>query len=206
MKIKIACLALIACALALDASAQNVQGDPARGRTKAYTCTGCHGIPSYVNAYPTFHVPKLGGQNFEYLVAALKAYRAGEREHPTMRAQASSLTDQDIADVASYFVSLAPDAAEGGAEIASADASGTNSNLQLCSSCHGMDGIGLTPIYPKLAGQYADYMLHALRGYKSGQRQNAVMAGIVTTLSEQDMKELAAYYAAKPGLVDLSIK
>ena len=86
--------------------AQDVSGDPEAGKTKAYTCTGCHGIPAYNNVYPTYHVPKIGGQNYEYIVSALKQYRAGERSHETMRAQAGNLTDQDIADIASYFVSL----------------------------------------------------------------------------------------------------
>jgi cytochrome c553 len=78
-------------------------GDPTAGETKAYTCTGCHGIPGYNNVYPTYKVPKIGGQNYEYLVIALKAYRSGERDHPTMELQAQSLSDQDIEDVASYF-------------------------------------------------------------------------------------------------------
>ncbi len=81
-------------------------GDPEAGAEKAYTCTGCHGIPAYMNVYPTYHVPKIGGQNYEYIVAALKAYRNGERQHPTMTAQASRLDDQAIEDIAAYFVSL----------------------------------------------------------------------------------------------------
>lgn len=80
------------------------QGDPARGEVLAYTCKGCHGIPFYKNVYPTYSVPKLGGQNQEYLVSALKAYRSGERLHATMQAQASRLSDQDIQDLAAYFV------------------------------------------------------------------------------------------------------
>ena len=68
---------------------------------------GCHGIPKYNNAYPTYRVPKLGGQPAAYLASALKAYRSGERPHPTMHAQAASLSDQDIADIAA-FLSSAP--------------------------------------------------------------------------------------------------
>jgi cytochrome c553 len=84
-------------------------GDAEAGRVKAYTCTGCHGIPGYNNVYPTYKVPKIGGQNYEYLVAALKAYRAGERHHATMELQATSLADQDIEDIAAYFASLGGD-------------------------------------------------------------------------------------------------
>ena len=86
------------------------EGDPARGEVLAYTCSGCHGIPFYKNTYPTYTVPKLGGQNEAYVVSALKAYRSGERSHPTMRAQASTLSDQDIEDIAAYFTSLTGDA------------------------------------------------------------------------------------------------
>ena len=73
------------------------------------TCTGCHGIPGYNNIYPTYKVPKIGGQNYEYLVSALKAYRDGERDHATMELQANSLSDDDIEDVSAYFASLGGD-------------------------------------------------------------------------------------------------
>jgi len=86
--------------------AAHADGDVAAGKIKAYTCTGCHGIPGYNNVYPTYKVPKIGGQNYEYLAVALKAYRAGERDHPTMDLQAQALSDQDIEDVAAYFASL----------------------------------------------------------------------------------------------------
>lgn len=81
-------------------------GDPAAGATKGYTCTGCHGIPGYKNTYPMYNVPKLAGQSAEYLVAALSAYKAGERDHSTMNLQAESLTDQDIEDIAVWLESL----------------------------------------------------------------------------------------------------
>lgn len=94
---------LAACLISAPAAAQ---GDAEVGRTKAYTCTGCHGIPGYMNVYPSYHVPKLGGQTEEYIVAALKAYAEGDREHPTMEAQARSLSEQDIRDIAAYFAAL----------------------------------------------------------------------------------------------------
>ncbi len=93
---------LAALALALAASA-HAAGDVEAGRVKANTCMGCHGIPNYNNAYPTYRVPRLGGQHPEYIVTALKGYRDGSRPHPTMRAQASSMTDQDIDDIAAYL-------------------------------------------------------------------------------------------------------
>jgi cytochrome c553 len=82
------------------------EGDPQAGKIKSYTCTGCHGVPGYSNVYPTYKVPKIGGQNYEYIVAAMIAYRDGERSHPTMELQASALSDQDMKDISAYFASL----------------------------------------------------------------------------------------------------
>jgi cytochrome c553 len=94
-----AILALLATPAALAA------GDAEAGRLKANTCMGCHGIPGYNNVYPTYRVPKLGGQPADYLAAALKAYKTGERPHKTMQAQATSLSDEDIADLAAFLAS-----------------------------------------------------------------------------------------------------
>ena len=82
------------------------EGNAEAGAIKAYTCSGCHGVPGYNNIYPTYKVPKLGGQNYAYLVSALHAYRNGERTHATMQHQANSLSDQDILDISAYFVEI----------------------------------------------------------------------------------------------------
>ncbi len=79
------------------------EGDAQSGQLKAETCLGCHSAPNADNAYPMYRVPKVGGQNALYLVSALKAYRAGERPHKTMQANASNLSDQDIEDIAAFF-------------------------------------------------------------------------------------------------------
>src|SRR5688572_32968547 len=97
LRMPLVALALCAAAPALAA------GDPDAGRVKANTCMGCHGIPGYTNVYPTYRVPKLGGQHADYIAAALKAYKNGERPHTTMHAQAESLSDQDIADIAAWL-------------------------------------------------------------------------------------------------------
>ena len=81
-------------------------GDAARGRELTYTCQGCHGVTGYKNAYPNYHVPKIGGQAAPYLVNALTEYKDGNRKHPTMQAQAESFSAQDIADIAAYLSSL----------------------------------------------------------------------------------------------------
>jgi len=98
-------------AVLMVAGAAHAAGDPAQGKIKAYTCMGCHGIPGYSNAYPDYRVPKLGGQNEQYLISALNEYKSGARKHPTMHIQANALSDQDMADIAA-FLSQAPHAPE----------------------------------------------------------------------------------------------
>ncbi|HEY1610169.1 MAG TPA: cytochrome c [Paraburkholderia sp.] len=84
----------------------DIVGDPKAGAGKVAMCIGCHGIPDYRTAYPeVYHVPILGGQNLGYLINALKEYRKGDRRFGTMHAVASSLSDQDIADIAAYYAS-----------------------------------------------------------------------------------------------------
>ncbi|MBN8726319.1 MAG: cytochrome c [Xanthomonadales bacterium] len=83
-------------------------GDAEAGRTLAYTCAGCHGITGWKNAYPNYHVPKIGGQNYDYLVAALTEYKNGERNHPTMHLQGQALSDKDIRDISSFLAGLTP--------------------------------------------------------------------------------------------------
>lgn len=70
-----------------------------------------------------------------------------------------------------------------------------------CAACHGPDGNSPLPLYPKLAGQHADYLQQALKGYKSGARKNEIMKGMAAPLSAQDIEDLAAFYASQPGLV-----
>ena len=82
------------------------EGDPAAGRKKAGNCIGCHGVSSLFNVYPTYRVPRLGGQHQDYIVAALSAYKNGERNHSTMHAQAVDLSDQEMKDIAAYFATF----------------------------------------------------------------------------------------------------
>lgn len=96
----------LAAVLALAAAFSISAADIKVGEQLAYTCGGCHGIAEYKNAYPQYHVPKIAGQNYAYLVAALKGYKDGSRSHPTMRAQASSFSDTDIEHLASYLAQV----------------------------------------------------------------------------------------------------
>ena len=85
---------------------QVLVGNAQSGRTLSYTCQGCHGLTGYKNAYPSYHVPRIGGQSAEYLTQALTEYKKGNRKHPTMQAQSESFSDQDIADLSAYLSSL----------------------------------------------------------------------------------------------------
>lgn len=99
-------IVLFACMLAAPALAQQPApvGNPKAAKNKIAMCEGCHGIAGYRTAYPdVYHVPKLGGQQPAYLVSALKAYKSGERNHPSMKGIAAGLSDQDMADLAAYY-------------------------------------------------------------------------------------------------------
>ena len=88
------------------------EGDPAAGKAKTSMCAGCHGIPGYRTVFPeVYSVPKLGGQHAAYIVKALQEYKAGNRSHPSMKAIAAGLSDQDMADLAAYYASGAMNAA-----------------------------------------------------------------------------------------------
>lgn len=181
------------------AGAAQAAGDPAAGKAKFATCTGCHSIPGYTNVYPTYRVPRLGGQHSDYVVIALKAYQAGERQHPTMHANAFSLNEQDMQDIAAYLAGFKP-----ATELypVRGDAAAGKTKSAACVACHGPDGNGNIPLYPRLAGQHEDYLHKVLQDYKSGARQNAIMKGFATPLSAQDIADLAAYFASQPkGLV-----
>ena len=183
-------IASLALALAIAGPGQ-AAGDAQRGKQIGYTCLGCHGIENYKNVYPTYNVPKLVGQHPEYIVAALKAYRGKQRSHGTMYAQASSLSDQDMQDVAAYLAQqpLASNAPSVGTVPAKVTG--------LCAACHGANGVGLMGEYPTLAGQHADYLARALIEYQKGDRKNPIMASFVTQLSAADITAIANYYGAQ---------
>jgi len=171
------------------------EGDPGRGKALGYTCLGCHGIEGYRNAYPSYRVPKLGGQKATYLVIALRGYRDGTRAHPTMTAQASSLTDQQIDDVAAYLASIGKDTVEqGGSRATPPEAAAA------CAACHGDNGIALSPTWPTLAGQHEDYLRNALKQYRSGARKDPVMGPLASSLSDAEVDLLAHYFSRLEGL------
>ena len=190
-----ASIATLSIACAILASPAAAQGNVERGAKLAYTCLGCHGIEGYRNAYPSFRVPKLGGQKAAYILAALQGYRDGTRQHPTMEAQASSLSDEEMQDLAAYLSSIGNETvAAGGSETAGIEAAST------CIACHGPNGISVSPNWPTLAGQHQDYLKHALNQYRDGTRKNAVMAQMAQPLTDEDVEVLVRYYSSLEGL------
>ncbi|MDE2051553.1 MAG: c-type cytochrome [Gammaproteobacteria bacterium] len=183
---------------AATAFAQQPQpaGNAQRGAEVASTCLGCHGIEGYRNAYPDYAVPRLSGQQAQYLAAALQEYKSDARQYPTMHLQAMSLSDQDIADAAAYLAGK-PLAAPS----SSASAPQVPQPAVVCTSCHGRDGIGVTPMYPSLAGQHASYIARAIQEYQTGYRKNPIMNGMVASLKPADITAIADYFSSlKPGL------
>ena len=196
----------VACATGL-LHAEDIQGDAKAGAGKIAMCIGCHGIPGYQSSFPQVHkVPKIGGQGAKYVASALEAYKKGERKFPSMRAIADTLTEQDIADVAAYYAehgrpgeAPAQAAREPDAQVAQLLQKGA------CVSCHG-DNFAkpIDPSYPKIAGQYADYLFVALKQYKDDQgayvgRSNAIMAGIAKQFTNAELKALAGYVGSLPS-------
>ena len=161
------------------------------------TCLGCHGVVSYNNIYPTYKVPKLGNQHKDYIVAALKAYRSGERSHTTMKAHAANLSDLDIDKIADYFSSFK-------AKIATPENVKMIDEANSCVGCHGVDGNSEVPTFPRIAGQYEDYLYQSLKSYKNGKRNNAIMNGVASTLNDDQMKKLSKYFASQKGMLNIN--
>ncbi|HZF30902.1 MAG TPA: c-type cytochrome [Gammaproteobacteria bacterium] len=158
-------------------------------------CSGCHGIADYRTAYPmVYPVPRIGGQDASYMVKALQEYKAGDRKHPTMQAIAATLSDQDMANVAAYYAGLGTSGASAAAEQTKVDAT--------CVACHGAQGSkATTPQTPRLAGQQRDYLVQALTDYRKKARSNVIMAAMAAPLTDEQIRELAAYYSLQQGLV-----
>ncbi|HET7865526.1 MAG TPA: c-type cytochrome [Burkholderiaceae bacterium] len=181
-------------------------GDVAAGHNKAAMCIGCHGIKGYQASFPEVHkVPMISGQNAKYIASALGAYRKGDRKHPTMRAIAGSLTDQDIGDLAAFYEQ------DGGKTESAAAAPAPSADVAellkkgACTTCHGENlSKPIDPSYPKLAGQFGDYLYVALKAYKTEKNPNVgrahpVMVAQVQQFKPAELKALANYVATMPS-------
>ncbi len=198
---------------AASAAAQS-QGGAKSLDAKMAMCIGCHGIKGYQASFPEVHkVPMISGQNAKYIVAALTAYKNGDRKHPTMRGIAESLSEQDMKDIAAYYESHGKENGAALPEKPSKEPSAQVAALlqkAACVSCHGANfAKPIDPSYPKIAGQHADYMFVALKAYKEVNnpavgRNNAIMGAISKQFSNAELKALANYVASLEG--DLKVK
>jgi cytochrome c553 len=208
---------LLAVAGLATAAAPEVKGDAANGAKKVAMCLGCHSIVGYQATFPEIYkVPKIAGQGAKYIISSLNAYKKGDRKHPTMRSVAGSMSDQDIADVAAFYEGQGK--VEGAAVSPPANLADApealRTKLQICAACHGPSfNAPIDPSYPRLAGQYADYLFNALKSYKTDGhtlvgRSNVVMRGQLVqqaegktryTFSDAELKQVAAFVSALPG-------
>ena len=177
---------------------------------KTAMCFGCHGIRGYQSSFPeVYKVPMISGQSAKYIAAALTAYKNGDRKHPTMRGIATSLSDQDIQEIAAYYESHGKD--DGSAPAADKLSKEPNSQVApllqkaACVSCHGANlSKPIDPSYPKIAGQHADYLFVALKAYKTENnpavgRSNPIMGAIAKQFSNAELKALAGYVSSLDG-------
>jgi cytochrome c553 len=177
---------------------------------KVAMCVGCHGIKGYQASFPeVYRVPMISGQSAKYIIAALNAYKAGDRKHPTMRGIAESLSDQDINDIANHYAAMGTEDVKPMAEKPNKEKPNKEPNAQVaalltkaaCASCHGANFSTPIDVYPKIAGQHKDYLYAALRAYKTENnpvmgRNNAVMGAIAKQFSNAELKALANYVAS----------
>jgi cytochrome c553 len=162
--------------------------DKAAGKQKSAICARCHGGGGKSS---NAEYPILAAQQASYIVNQLKAFKSGNRHNSMMEGMAASLSDADIDDLAAYFSSQSAAKAGGDATLAKAG----QAKAAMCSGCHGETLAG-NGQFPRLAGQHPDYVVKQLTDFKAGSRKNTQMQAIATTISEEDMKALAAYFGS----------
>ena len=176
-------LAAVAAAIAGDAAAG--------GRKHAETCASCHGTKGIS---PNDTWPNLAGQNADYLARILGAYKSGAQTDVMMSPVAQSLSNADVQNLATYYAGLS---CRVPARAAGPGAAAGKLLAKNCEACHGETGIGVNPAWPHIAGQKSTYLANTLKAFRAGLRKDPMMAGVVRGLSDADIANLAAYYAAQ---------
>ncbi len=161
-------------------------GDPAAGKAAAAACNACHGERG-ISANPA--TPSLAGQDAQYFAAALRTYKDGSRNEPTMKAPVASLDERVIKDLAAYYAAQPPEPLNIPKPLTTAELA------QRCDRCHGVNGNSTDPRAPALAAQRADYLEKVLRAYQTGARKSQAMAAMSGILTDSDIENLAAHYA-----------
>ncbi len=196
-------LLIIVGAAVLFSNNAHAAGDAEAGKAKSAVCAACHGVEG-ISALPMN--PNLAGQVPGYIAAQLAAFKSGERANAIMTAQVAGLSDEDMADLDAYYSSLVPNVeaklTDEEAEWAKAGEAiyrggYAERGISACMSCHGPAGHGIPKNYPRVSAQHRQYLESSLLAYKKGERvgYNGIMSIIAFGLSEQLIKELAAYMA-----------
>jgi DmsE family decaheme c-type cytochrome len=163
-------------------------------RNKTIACAGCHGDGG-ISRKPG--MPSLVGMDAQYLVAAMKAYVTGQRKNAVMKALLAGVSDAELNGIANYYAAQAPARAQ---TPSVGDAAAGRAASASCAGCHGEQGVSTNPAWPSLAGQDARYLADTLRYYKNGSRGDETMKGLVGSLDDQTINNLASYYASlAPG-------
>ncbi len=161
-------------------------GDANAGKAAAAACGGCHGETG-VSSNPA--TPGLAGQDAEYLVAATKAYKDGTRKDETMKAPAAAVGDKALRDIAAYYAAQAPQAPAVRKPLS------LEAWAERCDRCHGVNGNSTDPVVPAVAGQRADWIEQVLNDYRTGARKSSAMSAMSSSLTEAEVKDLAALYS-----------
>lgn len=165
--------------------------DPVQaGKTAAAGCAGCHGDGGISK---TPGMPSLVGLDPKYLVAAMKAYKSGQRKNDAMKSMLASVTDANVNNIALYYGLQKPARAQ---TPAAGDKAAGATAAAGCAGCHGTDGVSGNPTTPSLAGQDATYIASALQAYKQAARSDETMKGLAASLDDGAVKNLAAFYAS----------
>ena len=176
----------------ITAASAKVTGNAAAGKQRADACDSCHGADGIS---PNSSWPNLAGQNAAYLARILAAYKSGDQTDAVMTPLAQALSDADVQNLAAYFGSLSCKATSGGKPVG--DAAAGEALAKNCTACHGEGGRGANPAWPKLAAQKPGYLMNVLKAFRAGLRKDPMMAGVTRGLSDADIANLAAYYAAQ---------
>ena len=170
------------------------------GKAAAASCAACHGE---TGVSKTAGMPNLVGQDPAYLVAAMTAYKTGQRKSDMMKAMVGELADRELKNIALFYALQKPVAAQ---TPVSGDQGAGKTAASACAACHGEQGVSSNPAAPSLAGQDSQYFVAALQAYKAGARTDASMQGLAASLDDRTGKNLAAYYAAQLPLAPKVIK
>lgn len=161
------------------------------GKAAAAGCAGCHGETGISK---TPGMPNLVGLDPKYLVAAMKAYKNGQRKNEMMKTVLSAVAEPALNDIALYYALQKPARAQTPAQ---GNQSAGKTAAAACAGCHGESGLSANPATPGLAGQDAQYLAAALRAYKDASRSEDTMKALAAALDDNAMKNLAAFYAAQ---------